>query len=370
MNAETAVVVAHPRSRMARLGRRPLVIALIALAVAALGIFYLLSPRTTESTDNAYLKADATSVAPRVGGIVTEVLVRDNQPVRAGDPLVRLDTQQYDQRRHDAEAGVADAVAGVATAVAALSAIDADEALAASRVQSARTSIASADADFERAASDRRRFDALLAQGFATRRDVERIRTDAVGAASARDRSRAERNVTVSQAAVASARRPVLVAELARARAVEARARAALALAQQDVGFTLIRAPVDGVVGNRQAQTGDFVQPGTRLLTLVPAEELYVVANFKETQTRRMLVGQKVTVAVDALGGSKLRGRVESLAPAAGSEFALLPFEPGSGNFTKIVQRVAVRIRLDSSQSNAAILRPGLSATATVQLRQ
>jgi len=208
-----------------------------------------------------------------------------------------------------------------------------------------------------------------MAQGFATRRDAERVRATAIGAASARDRSRADRDVSSEQAAVTQARRPVLVAQVAQAEAAVARARAALDLARQDQGHTIVRAPIDGVVGDRQVQTGDYVQPGAHLLTLVPSRGLYVVANFKETQTKAMLAGQAARIKVDALGGDALTGHVESFAPGSGSEFTLLPFEPGSGNFTKIVQRVPVRILLDPNQPAVARLRPGLSVTAQVALR-
>lgn len=349
--------------------KKPLAALAIAVCVAAAGLFYLLSPRSSESTDNAYIKADTTTVAPRVGGLVAEVLVKDNQAVKAGDPLIRLDTQQYDQRVAEAEAALADAEAGVATASAALHGLDADQALAQAKITSAGTAIGSADAEYDRAAHDQQRYDSLVHSGFATRRDAERVRTEATRANAERERVRAERDVTVRSASVIGARRPVLLAELNRARANEASARAKLDLARQDQGFTLIRAPVDGVVGDRQAQVGDFVQPGTRLLTLVPTNNLYVVANFKETQTRRMLAGQPVRIEVDALDGEEITGRIESFAPASGSEFALLPFEPGSGNFTKLVQRVPIRIRLDPQQKQLALLRPGLSVTAVVSLR-
>jgi membrane fusion protein (multidrug efflux system) len=357
-----------PPKRRFSLSRKPLIVAVIALVIAAIGLVWLLAPRTSEATDNAFIKADSTSVAPRVSGLVTQVMFRDNQQVRAGDPLIRIDTQQYDARLTAAEADVTDAVAGVATVRAALAALSADEGLAAARVRSARTAIGSADAEYTRAAADRVRFESLVQQGFVSRRDAERIRAEAIGADAARDRSRADRDVSVEAAAVAHAKRPVLAAELARAQAVEARARAALALARQDQGFTLVRAPIAGVIGNRQVQIGDFVQPGTRMLTLVPTAGLYVIANFKETQTRRMVAGQRVEVEVDALDGAALTGRIESFAPASGSEFALLPFEPGSGNFTKIVQRVGVRIRLDPRQTALKTLRPGLSVTARVAL--
>src|SRR6185312_1535134 len=145
--------------------------------------------------------------------------------------------------------------------------------------------------------------------------------------------------------------------------------KAALDLAKQDQGWTVIRAPIDGVVGDRQAEAGDYVQPGTRLLTLVPLNAVYVTANFKETQIARMLPGQAARIKVDALPGVTLKGEVDSFAPGSGSQFSLLPFEPGTGNFTKIVQRVPVRIRLDPAQPALAKLRPGLSTTVTVRLK-
>lgn len=369
MSAAQVTTDEFPASEAPVKRHKPLIAAGLAVLIATLGLIYLLAPRSSESTDNAYIKADSTTVAPRVGGMVAEVLVRDNQVVKAGDPLIRLDTQQYDQRLADAESGLANALAGVATASAALDGLDADQALAQAKVSSAGTAIASADAEYGRAANDRQRYDTLMRSGFATTRDAERVRADATRADAERRRVRAEHEVTVRSISVIAARRPVLLAELSRARAAEASARARLDLARQDQGFTLIRAPIDGVVGDRRAQVGDFVQPGTRLLTLVPTNNLYVVANFKETQTRRMLTGQPVQIKVDALDGDKVTGKVESIAPASGSEFALLPFEPGTGNFTKLVQRVPVRIRLAPNQKVVSLLRPGLSVTATVRVR-
>ncbi len=373
MNAEatidTETAVELPRRKRFAVPRSALVMGLIALAVAIAGIAWLTAPRSSETTDNAYLRADSSDVAPKVGGLVAAVLVRENQIVRAGDPLVRIDTQDYDAKVQAAEAAVADAEAGVATARAALSALGADEQLASAQVRAAGTVIASADAELSRANADRLRYDALLSQGFATRRDAERVKATAIGAASAADKSRAELGVTSQQAVVTRARRPVLEAQLQSAMANALKARAALDLAKQDRGHAVIVAPIDGVVGNRQVQVGDFVQPGSRVFTLVPVRSLYVVANFKETQTRGMRVGQKANVYVDALGGDALTGTVESFAPGSGSEFTLLPFEPGSGNFTKIVQRVGVRIRLDPGQPALANLRPGLSVTAKVLLR-
>lgn len=372
MNAPVAtdsLVAAMPERRRFAVPRNALAMGAIAVSIAIAGLLWLTAPRSSESTDNAYLHADSSAVAPRVGGLVAAVLVRDNERVRAGQPLLRIDVQDYDTRVRAAEAAVADADAGVASARAALGALSADEALAAAQLRAAGTTIAPADAEYARAAADRARFDALMAQGFATRRDAERVKATAISAASARERSRADLGVSGEQAAVTRARRPVLQAQLAQAEANAAKARAALDLARQDRGHAVVVAPIDGVVGNRQVQVGDFVQPGSRVLTLVPVAALYVVANFKETQTRDMRVGQAARVTVDALGGAALTGTVESFAPGAGSEFTLLPFEPGSGNFTKIVQRVGVRIRLDPGQAALARLRPGLSVTAKVLLR-
>lgn len=355
--------------RRRRLPRNALVMAGIALVIAVVGVLWLRAPRTSESTDNAYLRADSTAVAPRIGGQVTAILVRDNQAVRAGQPLVRIDPQDYDAKLSAAEAAVADSDAGVAKAAAALAALGADQRLAQAQVRAAGTGIASANAELLRATADRSRYDALVARGFATRRDAERVGAVAVGAASAADRSRAELGVSAEQAEVTRARRPVLEAELQAARAGARRARAALDLARQDRSRTLVTAPVAGTVGNRQVQVGDYIQPGSRLLTLVPVGALYVVANFKETQTRAMRVGQRVQVYVDALGGDALGGTIESFAPGSGSEFTLLPFEPGSGNFTKIVQRIGVRVRLDPRPGAPDVLRPGLSATVRVLFR-
>lgn len=376
MNAHAAVApemdaAAHVErpSRWARLSRKPLVAAAVAVLVALAGVVWLLSPRTSESTDNAYLQANSTVVAPRVGGLVASVLVSDNQPVRAGDPLVTIDPQDYAAKELAAEAAVADADANVASARAALAALGSQEALAAAQQRATGTSIAAADAEFNRAAAESARFAALGERGFATRRDIERYAAAAVNAASSRERAQAEVGVAGQQTAVVRSQAPVLSADLAKAEAAALKARASLTLAKQERGYTVIRAVTNGVVGNRQVQVGDFVQPGSRLLTLVPLSNLYVVANFKETQTRRMRAGQKVTIAVDALDGTELTGIVDSFAPGSGSEFALLPFEPGSGNFTKIVQRVAVRIRLDPGQPALATLRPGLSVKAKVALR-
>lgn len=372
MNAQVAIEAEASAKDIGRrriaLPKKAWKIGLIAALIAAAGIWWLTAPRTSESTDNAYLQADASEVAPRVGGLVTAVLVRDNQAVKAGDPLVHIDARDYETQVLAAEAAVADADAQVATARATLASLGAEQKLAAAHIRSITTQIAAADAESARAAADRRRYNALLVDGFVTRRDAEQVDATAVGAASAAQRSRADLGASIEEASVTRAQGPILAARVQAAEAAAAKARAALALAKLDRGHTLVIAPIDGVVGNRRIQVGDYVQPGSRLLSVVPVRSIYVVANFKETQTREMRPGQKADIYVDALGDT-VKGTIESLAPGSASEFTLLPFEPGSGNFTKIVQRVGVRIRLDPGQAALAQLRPGLSVTAKVRLR-
>jgi membrane fusion protein (multidrug efflux system) len=354
--------------RKAPFSRRTLLAVSAAVILAAGGAAYIIAPKGAETTDAAYIQADSSVVAPKVRGLVAEVLVAHNQRVRRGDPLIRIDPEEFDAKVASANADLQNAKATVASAQAALVSLAAEEQLAASNVRAARTSIRSADAQSDRAQADRERYDNLVASGAVAKRDADTYRAAAITAGADADRSRAELDVSRNQAAVTGAKRATLLAALAQAEAGVARAEAALDLARQDQDHALVRAPIDGVVGDRQVEPGDYVQPGTRLLSLVPINALYVTANFKETQTGRMLAGQPATIRVDALPGAALKGHVDSFAPGSGSQFSLLPFEPGVGNFTKIVQRVPVRIRLDPGQYGVGHLRPGLSTVVTVRL--
>ena len=351
------------------LPRKALISVAMAAVLAVAGVIYILLPKSAESTDNAYTQADSSVVAPKVRGLVAEVLVEHNQLVTRGMPLVRIDSEEFDARVESATADLLDAQSAVAGARAALISLDSEERLAASSVAAAKTSIRSADAQSNLAAANRQRYDDLVGTGAVSRLDSEQFRASAVSASADADRARAQLDVARSQAEVIKAKRATLLASRQQAEATVSRARATLALARQDQTHTLIRAPIDGVVGDRQIAPGDYVQPGTRLLTIVPLEAVYVVANFKETQTARMTAGQSAEIEVDALPGVRFKGRVDSFAPGSGSQFALLPFEPGTGNFTKIVQRVPVRIRFDQKQTALARLRPGLSTTVTVLLK-
>lgn len=366
--ALTADDVSAPRRRFALPSRRTLLASGIALAVAVAGAAWISLPASAETTDDAYIGADATSVAPKVRGLIEAVYVRDNQFVRAGQPIALIDPEEFDARVAAAEGTLTDAQAGVAAARAALFALSAEERLAAANVTAAQTSIRSAAARSDLAVADRRRYDALVAGGAVARRDADSYGTAAVTAEQDAAHARAQLAVSRETAGVTSAKRPGLLADLATAQARVLQAQAALDLARQDRSHAVIRAPIDGTVGDRKVRVGDYVQAGSRLLTLVPLHALYVTANFKETQTERMRPGQPVAVEVDALGGGHLTGKVESFAPGSGSSFSLLPFEPGTGNFTKIVQRVPVRIRFDPGQPKVDQLRPGLSVTARVRL--
>jgi membrane fusion protein, multidrug efflux system len=359
-----AVLGAAPARRAFPL--RPVLVGGAALVVAALGVRTIIAASPVVSTDDAYFSADISTVAPKIRGLVSQVAVRDNQFVRAGDVLVRIDPEEYQAREDVAQGDLAAANAQIQAEAASLERLDAEERLAAANVRATATMIGAADAENLRATTDRTRLMHLASTGDASRQEAERAMATQARALSEHDRSRAALDVARAQAAVTSSHRAELLAALAAAHAAEQRARGALALAVQDVAHTVIRAPVDGVIGDRHVQAGDYVQPGSALLSVVPMNTLYLTANFKETQTARMHPGQPADISVDAADGETVNGEVESLAPGSGSQFALLPFEPGTGNFTKIVQRVPVRIRLIGHNGN---LRPGLSATVRVTVK-
>jgi len=356
------------RSLLRKLSRKGVISLVAATVIALLGIAYLVAPKTKVSTDNAYLRADSSVVAPKVRGLVAEVLVQHNQPVKRGEALVRIDAEEFDAKVAAAEADLLDAEAAVAAVDADLIALDAEEQLAASNIVAAQSAVRAAQAENARALADSQRYANLVHTGAVSKFDADRYLASALSSAADADRFRAQLDVSRSQAAVTRARRLSLQASGSQARAAVARAAAALSLAKQDQAHAVIYAPIDGIVADRQVEQGDFVQAGTRLLTIVPLDRLYVIANFKETQTTRMLAGQRAEIEVDAFPDIRLHGTVESFAPGSGSQFSLIPFEPGTGNFTKIVQRVPVRILFDADQPHLASLRPGLSTTVTVRL--
>ncbi|HYC04378.1 MAG TPA: HlyD family secretion protein [Azospirillaceae bacterium] len=307
--------------------------------------------RLTERTDNAFLAADIIAVASALEAPVAEVAVADNARVRRGDLLVRLDDAAFAAALRKAEAERAVASAARTGAEGRLR-------LQRARIEEARSMVAAREAESVLAASDHRRVTSLMPDNVASRRRFEE--TEAERRRAAAELARAAAAVTAAEEEMT-----VLAAEAEEAAAHLARAEADLAAAALDLERATVRAPADGWVGNVGVRAGEYVKAGRQLLALVPAGGLHVVANFKETQLPRMRPGQPVAIKVDALPDRTLRGRIESFAPASGALFSLLPPENATGNYSKVVQRVPVRIRLEEPDA-AAVLRPGLSAVVSV----
>ena len=305
-----------------------------------------------QSTNDAYVQADAVTVSPKISGYVDKVFVADNQAVKAGEPLLRIDPRDYDAQAAQSRAQIDVAKANAAGVQAQISEQQAAIVRARADLAAARTAAAFAH-------SEAARYQPLAASGAETRERLSQLRNDAV---------QADAKVAAAGAALVSAERRVgtLLAQVKQALAQGEGARAQLAAANTNVGATLIRAAIDGRVGNKTVRQGQFVQAATRLMTLVPVRDLYIDANFKETQLGLVRVGQPVSVRVDALPGVEIPGRVASVSPGTGAQFSVLPPQNATGNFTKIVQRVPVRIALDAKELAANPLRVGLSVNATV----
>ncbi|HTH74615.1 MAG TPA: HlyD family secretion protein [Trinickia sp.] len=324
---------------------------LIALALAATYWFFV--GRFVETTDDAYVGGDVTVMAPRVSGFVTEVLVRDNEYVHANQVLVRLDARDYDAR-------LAQANAEVESARAAVTELEAKKSLQLAAINERAAEVRASSAELTRSAADQARYRALVKDDAVSNQVVERADADMRKARAAVDQNGA--SLLAAQRQIA-----VLDAQLGDAKARIATAQAAQRIAALNVEYTTIRSPIDGYVGNRTARVGLLANTGVSLLTVVPASGLWVDANFKEDQLKRMRAGDTVDVELDA-SSNTLHGVVESLAPATGATFSVLPAENATGNFTKIVQRVPVRVRLDVPKDMQRVLRPGLSAIVKVHL--
>jgi membrane fusion protein (multidrug efflux system) len=339
--------------------RRPapwIVLLLVLSASAGFGFYWWTTARFLQSTDDAYLRADEVTVAPKISGYVGEVLVRENQPVTAGQPLVRIDPANY-RATLARQIAMRDARrAEVATSQAQL-----QQQLAA--VEQAESLLAGDQVDATFAAGEAERYRRLAATGAETAEKLAQM-------INRRDRSDA--TVRSDKAALLASQRQAqtMRVQIEQARAQVEAAAASIHEADLDVDNTLVRASIAGRVGDLTVRVGQYVQPGTRMLTLVPVQDIYVVANFKETQLAAMRAGQHASVAVDALDGRAIDAVVDSFAPGTGSEFALLPPENATGNFTKIVQRVPVRLRLQTDAATLARLVPGLSVNVTIDTSQ
>jgi membrane fusion protein (multidrug efflux system) len=345
--------VPAPQRRSARETFRKLLLAGAAVAVlsgaACYGYDYWTIGRYLVSTDDAYVKADNTTIAPRVSGYLTDVLVGDNERVTTGQVLARIDDRDFKVALDQAKADVAAAKAALASKQAQL---DVQQAV----IAAAKATIEVDSATQTFAQQENKRYTDLAATGFGSVQNAQAAQSKNASAAATIQRDNANLASALKQV-------ELLKAEIAQAIAAVARATAIEQQAELNLGYTTISAPIDGVVGNRTLRTGQFVQAGTQLMSLVPASGAYVVANFKETQLTHVGKGQAVDIEVDMFPGQVVHGHVDSLAPASGQEFALLPPDNATGNFTKVVQRIPVKIALDDA---AIELRPGMSVIPTI----
>jgi len=329
--------------------------AVIVVGLVVWFISWWTTGRFLQSTNDAYLQADQVIAAPKIQGYVAEVYVVDNQEVKAGQPLVRIDTRQYEAVLKQARATIDARDADVQRALAALS-----EEHAMTQQSDARLSNARTDASF--AGLEVERYEPLAQSGADTEEHLAKLRNDHQQALGAMRASVAAS--LASQKSVASGE-----AQLAQARAQLEVAKENAREAQLDFDDTVVKSSIDGRVGDRTVRVGQYVQPGTRMMSIVPTHDIYLRANFKETQIKLMRVGQPAELHVDALPDLDVHGTVESFSPGTGAQFALLPPENATGNFTKIVQRVPVRIRVQASDSVSKLLLPGLSVTVQVDTR-
>jgi len=338
------------RGRLIGLGT----ILLLALG-AWYGHYWWTVGRFLETTDDAYVGAHTATLAAKVPGYLTSVDVADNAEIKAGAVIARIDDGDYVLAAETARDNVAIEQATVERIGKQIAAQE-------SAVAQAKAQLAAAKAGDTRAELELARQQSLAGKEFASRQALEQAqanRDQAVAAVQG-----ADAGVTAAQANVA-----VLKAQQEEAQRTLKQFQTALAKAERDLSFTVIRAPFDGVIGNRAVQSGDYVQPGQRLASLVPLHEVYIDANFKETQLQHMRPGEPATVSVDALPDHDIKGHVVSVAPASGSVFSLLPPDNATGNFTKVVQRLAVRIEVPATVKTQELLRPGMSVVVSVNTK-
>ncbi|SDR02902.1 membrane fusion protein, multidrug efflux system [Rhizobiales bacterium GAS113] len=329
---------------------------LIALAGAGyLGWQYWTVGRFEVSTDDAYVQADTTTIAPKISGYLSAVLVGDNEQVKVGQVLARIDDRDFSVALDQAKADVAAAVAAIANKQASL---DAQQSI----IEAARATISLDQANQLFADQDNRRYSDLASSGFGSLQNAQQAASRIAAARAAVARDTASLQTAIKQL-------DVLKAELAQAQATLARDGALQRQAELNLSYTTIVAPVDGVVGNRTLRVGQYVQAGTQLMAVVPTDAAYIVANYKETQLTGVRPGQPVEIEVDMFPGTTFRGRVDSIAPASGQEFALLPPDNATGNFTKVVQRIPVKIIFDPGSPLALELRPGMSVYPTIDIK-
>jgi membrane fusion protein (multidrug efflux system) len=325
---------------------------LLALAAASYGVHYILVGRFLVSTDDAYVRANATTLGARVSGHVASIMPGDNTVVRAGAVVFKIDDGDY-------RIAVDAARTRIETQQATIDRIGRQVTAQESAAEQAKAQLTSAEAGLKRAGLDFDRQQELNNRGFASRATFEVSEAGRDQGAAAVRSAKAAHDSALNNVEVTKAQR-------AEARAQLAELQTSLAKAERDLDFTSVRAPVDGTFSNRLVSTGDFIVVGQRLGNVVPLNDVFIDANFKETQLKRIRPGQPVTISVDAYGHRKFAAVVDSISPAAGSVFTLLPPDNATGNFTKIVQRLPVRLRVPSDVARQNLLRAGMSVYATV----
>jgi membrane fusion protein, multidrug efflux system len=349
------VVEARPKRR-----RIPvIVVGVLALALAVWGLNRYLYSRHHVSTDNAQIDGHITLIAPRIAAFVTRVLVDDNQHVQAGDTLVVLDDRDLKVRLQQAEADLHEAEAAVGSRGRA-GQTQAELQATRAEAASAQASVSAAEADYHKAAVDVERYRKLAAQKIVSAQQFDAAEAAAAQAAAKLEAAR-------RQAAAAGSQVSASGAAVRSADARLAAAQAAVSNAGLQLSYAYITAPVAGIVAKRNAEVGALVQVGQTLMSIVPDENVWVTANLKETQLTHVRVGDRAEFTVDAYPGRSFEGRVESLSPATGARFALLPPDNATGNFTKVVQRVPVRIAVDQPAESPVPLRPGMSVDVTIE---
>ena len=349
--AKEAAPAAKPRRGIARIA----IAAVLLATAAAWGGQWWTTGRFVEDTDDAYVGGDVTTMAAKVAGYVQTVAVGDNQVVHRGDLLVKIDDRDY-------RAALLRAQASVAVAGALLGNLDANERLQRSVIGQADAGVSAAQAEATRAQLDDARYRDLATRFAVSTESAQRAQAAAQTAQAGKERAAAAQQGAQRQLAVIASQRK-------QAEAALAQAEAELEAARLNLSYTELRAPVDGVVGNRRARVGAYATAASQLLVVVPSHGLWIDANFKEDQLGRLRIGQAVDIHADVDPGRAFKGHIVSLAPATGAQFSVLPPENATGNFTKIVQRVPVRIALDGQDGDLALLRPGLSVKATINTK-
>ena len=358
LHVEPVIAFANETKRLRSSLKRFVILGALFLSLVGLAVYaeyYWITGRFLVSTDDAYVQAHSVLISPKVSGYLSEVPVDDNQSVRAGQVIARIDPRDYQTALDQARANVAAAQASIDT-------LNQQIAQQTPAVAQARQLVVSDQAALVFSQQEVRRYTDLARSGFGIVQMAQQTQADS-------QEKQAALEHDIAGVSVAEKQVGVFEAQLAQAKATLAQQQALERQAELNLSYTAITAPIDGTVGVRTLRVGEYVRPGTQLMAVVPLQAVYIIANYKETQLTDVRPGQPVTIKVDTFPGATVHGHVDSLAPASGQEFALLPPDNATGNFTKIVQRIPVKINVDMTDPLAGLLRPGMSVEPTIDTR-